>query len=85
MSNSYQKYFEFFIEINETIASNEEVLHLIKNIKLFNSLTENKSFVALKRLNDNYLNKTRVRSVEQNFSESQKINSNQIERQNQNN
>ena len=67
VSNSFRKYFDFFSQINETIASNEEVLHSIKDI---NSLTEKKCFVALKRLNDNYLNESRVQRVEQKRSES---------------
>ena len=84
ISNSYQKYFEYFSEINETIASNEEVLHSFKDIKLFNSLTEKKPFVPLKRLSDNYLNETPVQSVEQHNSNSQYV-IESTERQNQNN
>ena len=71
LTNNYQKIFEFVIQFNETIASKEEVLDLIKDIKTFNRLTEEKCFVSLKRLSNEYLNKTRVRSVEQNCSESQ--------------
>ena len=87
ISNQYQKYFEFFIQINETIASNEKVMDLVKDIKLFNSLTEKNCFVALKRLSDNHINETRVQrvdeSVEQNSSETQEtIESQEIEGQN---
>ena len=86
VSKSYEKYFQFFIEVNETIASNEEVLHLIKDIKLFNSLTEKKCSVTLKRVTDNCLNESDVQSVEQNLSENQeKIELKSIERQIQNN
>ena len=67
VSNSYQKYFEFSSQNTETIASNEEVLDLIKDIKLFNSLTQKKCSVTLKRLSDNCLNESGVQRVEQNL------------------
>ena len=84
VSNSYKKYFEFLSQINETIPSNEEVLDLVKDIKLFNSLTGNKCSVILKRLTDNCLNESGVQRVEQKCSESQEtIESKPTESQNQ--
>ena len=88
VSNRYQKYFNFFIQINETIVSNEEVLDSLKQLKLLKSLTERKCFVALKRLSDNYFNENNGQpfgeSVEQNSNEIREtIESQEIEGQNQ--
>ena len=74
------------IQFNETIALNEEVLESIRDIKLFNSLNEEKCSVTLKRLNDNYLNECRDKSFEQNSNKSREtIESKSAERQNRNN
>ena len=85
LTNNYQKIFEFVIQFNETIAS-KEVLDLIKDIKSFNRLTEEKFSVTLKRLTDYYLNESRDQNVGQNCSESQEtVESELTERQIQNN
>ena len=51
LSNCYQKYFDYFNEINETIDSNKEVLKLKNNIKVLKECRKS-CFISLNKLNE---------------------------------
>src|SRR5437868_5859572 len=77
LSNSFHKYFDVFNEINETIASkfdsNNEVLDIIKDIKLEISFTQKKEIVSINKLSKNSLNETNVENIGQNANERQEL------------
>ena len=56
LSNCYQKYFDYFNEINETIDSNEEVLDLKNNIKVLKECQKS-CFISVEKLDENQLNR----------------------------
>ena len=47
LSNRYQKYFDYFNQINDNLGINEEIMN---DIKLLNKLNEKLCFVSLNRL-----------------------------------
>ena len=59
LSNCYQKYFDYFNEMNEKITSNNEVLVLINRLKALKSYDKNSvnCLVFVKQLNENDLNR----------------------------
>ena len=53
LSDCYHKYFEFFGQINETIALNNEILDLKEKIEVLNGFNQKTCFVALTQLTEN--------------------------------